>query len=53
MMGKNGCQKWREFEVSVKNSVDGKHDSKLADTVSIEAELSRVSEIFIDDCYWS
>ena len=49
---KHGCMKWREFEVPVKNSVDGKHDSKLADTMSIEAELSRVSEVFKVNFYW-
>ena len=39
MMGKHGCQKLRDIECSVKKVdvrqfLDGKHNSKLSDTVS-------------------
>ena len=54
MRGKNGCQKWRDFEgcvikLIVKQFLHGKHDRKLADIVSIP--VATVSKVLKENYY--
>ena len=55
--GKNGCQKWRDFEgcikkLIVKQFLDGKHDRKLADINVVRTPVVTVSKVLKENYYW-